>query len=390
MMLWALVAVAQAHDSVAWRVDQARQFAKRGWWDDAAAELAAAQALEGARDSFPLQWLGAQVSYERCAVDDAIRYANRAAVLAPDDAARERALELTTTLGTGFGHLRVTGPRAGLTVALRVERETPQLDPELTRLTTQCAARWRRGIDLPANLSLPLGGYTVNGSAVAVAVSTDAHVDLHGAAVTAAGLARTGVSAGGGLALLVGERVGRVAPTGYVGVGVDVPVGVIDLGLGARWAPETWTVGTGESASSFLTFGAWVRVGHRFGFADAFVFTPGIGVAWDQVPGVAWACSADGTCATPDGDAVAVELHPVSSAWTPHVALALDWSSPGRKVRPELGVDADVGWAFGTAPTEGTATFRDGSGADALPWTLADPAWSALGLHFGAHAGLLF
>lgn len=381
-----LFASAFATETMGFHLAQAKQFVKRGWWDDAAAEIEAAELLSGANGSWELHWVGAQVAYERCDGQKVIRYANRAAVLAPSDAAREQAFNLASSMTANFGAVMVRASRPDLTVRLRVERTSPQLDTELARITAQCAARDRRGVELPARIDLPVGDYTINGQAVHVSPGGEERLDLRN--VGGASIQRTSLHVGGGIGVVLGERA-ALNPGPVARVLLDVPIGPINLGAGVSWAPQGWTVPGGGSTWSPWGIGGEARIGHAFALAEELDLTPWIGGRVEQVPGVGLGCAADGTCTTPDGEA-AIQVYPVSTSIAPLGAIALAYHPAGRNGRVGMGVEASMDWRFGTLPASGTATFRDDSGATDLTWTTSATTWNAPGLRLCADLALSF
>lgn len=362
MILLALPAFAQSAEH---HLAQARQFMKRGWWPDVATELAAAEA-GGLPDRFDAWWLAATLHFELCQASDAKRAANRAGVLATDDAAREQALNLVSLLDASWGRVEVGGPE--LSLRLRVERVSPQVDPELDRLSRQCTARWARGVALPTALDLPAGSWRVQGEAVEVLAAQVAHLTVR--QLGNATWQRSAAYAGAG----VGLRRGRVAglPSPLVLAGVELP-GALALGAGAEWAPQVWEAG-GGSAWGLGSWGIELRLGHSF-LIDELVLSPWLGLRGGQVDGAELHCDLDGICGAPGEAEPEARVYPRSWTLAPTLSLTAAWVPGDGRVGVRIEAAGEA--VLGSTATEGRAEFQDRDGE--LAWSTRDPFWTAFG-----------
>lgn len=366
-----MILVALAHASTAdWHLAQARQFRKRGWWNDVATELHAAEA-EGLPDRFAAWWTAAELHYELCEASAALAASNRAAVLSPDDAGREQALNLATLLDQGWGRVAVQPPAQAITVRLKVERVSPQVDPELDRLTRQCAVRWAGGTPLPSTLDLPVGDWTINGQAVEIRGEVPAALTLR--RVGSASLQRTTLHVGAGLGLAGSPRAGLLVAPALRAL-VDAPLGPVDLGVGLAWAPAVWDTPTGATWGRSSAY-ADLRLGHTFAVGEELAVVPWLGVRGGRQDGVPLACSLEGVCTAPTDEEPEAHVYPTSWVVSPFVAVGVQWTPPHGPVG--LGFEVGAGETFGWLPASGEAAWADREGT--LTWSTTTTAWQAFG-----------
>lgn len=395
LLLAAPDAAAQEAGSARHHVAQARQFVKNKWYEDAAAEIEKALAAPGGAENFDAHWLGAQVYYEVVDIDRAVTLAERAAALAPDAEARERAADYAEFLRRTFGAVEVTGPDPNLRSRLQIEPASVIFDADLKRLVNKVALRARDGVTLPARISLPAGDYLVNGVPVTVPAGGAGQVRLELGQLGSRGLAAlqvTRLEIGAGTGVLFGERVENLGTGAAFELSLTVPVGPLLLGAVGTWDLRSYRAAGSETTTDLQAWGGGVRVGREFALGGPVGVRPSVGVRYGLVPGIGFGCDeADGalTCALPDADAE-VEIYALGRAVTPFAELSIEYREAGRTTALGVGVKAVVEQHVGTVESPGEALLHDAPDATPLPYDAAPATWSATGLRLLANVSLAF
>jgi hypothetical protein len=389
----ALSAHAEDGGSARHHVAQARQFVKNKWYADAATEVEAALAAAGGGESFDAHWIGAQVYLELMDIARATALADRAAALAPDADARERAADYAVFLRQSFGVVELSGPDDGLRSRLQVESDSVIFDAELKRLAGKVALRAREGVTLPVRLSLPAGEWRINGAAVKVPAGGLARLRLDAKQLGARGLAslrRTRVELSAGTSAHFGARVANLGVGGALELGLDVPAGPLFLGAVAAWDLRSYEAAGGARVTDPRALGGGGRVGVEVPVGGALALRPAIGARFGLVPGIAFDCTdAEGAlvCSIPQGDE-GTRIFALGRAITPFVELGVEHRAKGRATAPGLGLKAVVEQQFGWVPDPGSAAVH--ASDEVLPYTVDDPAWSATGVRLLASFSLAF
>lgn len=394
-----VVAVAHAEDaSVAYHLEQARQFVKNKWYADAAEEVERGLALPGGDASFDLYWLGTQVYYELNEVERALVLARGAIDLAPNDAARDQAQAWMDFLANTFGHVTIAGPRPNQTSRLQLEATSVFLDPELKRLVNKLALELRESQRLPVEVSLPEGEYLVNGAPLRVTAGEKTRVELGLDQLGARGMAalqvpRLEISVG--TQVLIGDRVANLLPGGSVEVAYTQPVGPLLVGALVDWDVRSWNGGYDASLAPRVldprSGAVGLRVGQEVSVGGPVALRPSIGARYAWVPGIALDCAGDVSglsCGSPGKTPPDARVYVVSPAVAPFVELGAEFREAGRTTALGLGVKATVEEIVGLIPDRGEAVNADGTAR--VPWTATDVPWLATGIRLHATVDLAF
>lgn len=365
-----LLSAALAAPATSYHLDQARQFVKNGWYDDAAEQIEAGLATpEGAVD-FELNWLGAQVYQELIRMDRAAALARRAADLAPNDDARARCEGLYAYLVESWGQVRITAPYEAMRSRLQLEARSPIYAPEEKRLFNQLTLELREPTTLPVVVSLPVGEYLVNGAPVVVVPGGEKELALGLDQLGAKGLAALQVSR-------LEVSVGALARWGLGGtdIGPTVelaftqPLGPVLLGVVADWDPRAYATVADSRRFDPLAPAAGLRIGRELVVGGPLAVRPSVGARWVFLPGVrvdcAWtdATRSAATCTdagAPDADLAA---YVDAQALAPFGELAVEYRQGGRTTALGVGVKVAGEAAYAWLPGDGEIALGDGTGA---------------------------
>lgn len=336
LLLCIAVAAPHAHatdpaDDVAYHVDQARLFFKKGWATDAARELDSALSLPGGDASFDAHRLAAEVWYALLDVTGAVGHLRAAEALAPDPGTAAELNAWATSLTTRFGVLVVTAPYDGVAARLDLAIEAPPVDPEHQRFLAQAAAAASEKQPLPRRLDLPVGTYTVNGLPAVVRGGTETAVVLPlDRAGTGAALQVTRLEVGLGAGLLLAEAVDNLRPSLEVQIGVSQPLGRLVVGVQADWALRSFATTEGDAATDARAWGLGARLGVDLLATGPLGLRPSLGYRYGWLPGLALDCVPDGQggriCQPAAASPEPAELfvYGVGRQHTPFVELAAD------------------------------------------------------------------
>jgi len=381
-------------------VEQAKLFVRKGWLDDALAELDAARATEDGAADYEVWWLTAQVRYELRDAEGAWQAADDAAAVAPDAEKKEQAYQLSKLLKRTFGALEIAAPRAGVSSRLQLESAGPVLDPDHKKWIDAVALDLRAQSLLPRVISLPQGSYLVNGVEVTVAPGERARMELPMDLLGAGGLAALQVprvEVAAGLGMLFSGRVPNLNPSLEGQLGYTQPVGRLLLGAHLDYGYRSFQVEGQGTAWSPQAAGGGLRLGTELTVGGPLAIRPGLGYRFAQTPGVPLACSGRDledtwTCAVPEEGAPASDatIMAVGQAHIPYLEVAVHWRRAGRTTATGFGVRAAVDQAFGILPSEGEATVYTGGGAseETLSFHVDEPGWSATGFRLLAELSL--
>lgn len=392
ILLPLLVPFVRAADDAGFHLAQARQFAKNKWYADAAEEIEAGLAADGAQN-FELHWLGAQVYYELGRMDRAAALATRAVDLAPSDAARDQATGLRDFLVTTFGSLTIQAPYPGIRSRLQLEVTSLVLDPELKRLINKTALELREPVDLPVTVWLPEGDYLVNGRTIHVNVGSVSQLSMEMKELGSRGLAALQVSRleiSLGIAVPFGPDVANLRAGGAAELAFTQPLGPILVGVLGAWDARTYAGGREETVFDPLAGDLGLRVGRELVLGGPLAVRPSLGVRYGTTPGIALSCAEDGDgaarCAA-DTEAPTYAVYAPGAAVSPFGELVVEYREAGRSTALGIGVKAAVAQSFGTTPRAGTATLDDGS---TLSYTGDGAPWSATVIRLYTNIDLAF
>ena len=386
-----------ASGKAAYHLAQARQFVKNKWYADAANEIELGLGVAGGANDFELNWLGAQVYYELVRMERAANLAARAAVLSPNDTARERAQAFHDDLVAHWGEVTLRAPYAGMRTRLQVEARTPILDPDQKRLLNKVALQLRAATPLPVTVSLPVGEFLVNGVPVVVQPGGTSTVALQMDQLGARGLAALQVSrleVSAGAMTLFGDRVANLGLGGTTEVGFTQPLGPVLLGLVAHWDARSYRTVTEVSVFDPLAFGVGLRLGHELVVGGPLAVRPSLGVRFEQFPGVALGCTTteatSAECAPPSDGSVALTAYADARGFAPYAEIAVEYRQAGRTTALGVGVKAEVEEVFARVPAEGEIASVTDESAPLVRYQAEDTAFMATGVRLLATVDFAF
>lgn len=358
-----------APQSAAYHLDQARQFVKNKWYDDAAEQIEAALAAGGEAD-FEVNWLGAQVYQELTRMDRAAALARRAADLAPNAGARDRCAALVDYLESSWGQLQITAPYDAMRSRVQVEPTSPVIDPEEKRLLNKIALDLRDNVTLPVTVSLPVGDYLVNGVAVSVTGGGSSSVALQLDQLGARGLAALQVSrleVSPGAVARWGSALGGTSIGPSIEVAFTQPIGPVLLGVVADWEPRGYA--TIADSTSFTPSGgsAGLRIGRELAVGGPVAIRPSAGIRYTIVTGVRMDCTwtdptrTAATCGPPGAADADLAAYAPAQGVAPFGELAAEYRQAGRTTALGVGVKLAIEDAIVFLPGDGAISLVDGS-----------------------------
>lgn len=387
-------ALAESTDSYQSHLDQARFFARKRWYADAAAEIAAAIATPEGSRSYEAHALGAQIAWENGDIPLARTMAAAAVPLAPDPDTAALASALSDSLAYDFGLVHIEAPYPGMRSRLQLDVEGPVLDPEWKALINRVALRAREQTPLPATFGLPAGSYRVNGQPVVVPGGGEVTVALPMAALGARGLAAlqvTRLELSAGVGVWLGARTHNLLPPARAQVSLTQPIGPLLVGFVGEADLAAFSTANHQTRLGEAALAAGLRVGAEVYLGGPLALRPSLGLRYAQIPGLAlacdevdatWVCGFDGPASGP-----AHHLYTAGRAVVPSAEILLEYREAGRTTALGTGVKIAVDEAFGRLPASGEAT-ADGGGT--YTWTAVDSAWSATGLSMMANFAITF
>ncbi len=354
-MLLSLLPLCLADDAaVQHHLEQARVFYKKQWYADATAELEAGLAEDP--DAADLWWLAAQVAFTGLQAEEAIYYATGAIATAPTLARRDEAIVFRDRLRQNFGFIDVLSGREGLKKKIELTPTFLQLDPDLASWTSQLQAELARGLELPAQLSLPVGTYSLGGQKVEVQAGIHQELRLGTPERAPAWLDLSlGLSAAGG-----------TWPGPELGAAIGLPLRWLWLNLGGYWGLGAYASPTGDPVYDLRSGGPVLGLGTDLAHIGALRLHPSLKLGLLWVPGRPVGC-AGGDCRQ-GWEEAELRLGLLSPALAPALSLAL-LQPVGERLR--LGLAAEAGVLVGQLPASGEATGAEGT----YSWTIVDRGW---------------
>lgn len=372
-----LFAAALAAESAAWHAEQARQFLKRGWIDDANAEVEAGLAQE--LENVELNAICVDIARRQGDIERALRCAARgAAALEGDLDARVALSQMEGWLRNNFGFVEVSGPAGIEAVKAPLVSTSLLLDTELQAAVATADARARAGLPLPTRLALPAGEYTLHGEPFSVQAGGTGQVVLPASRFGAAAARGKRLDLGLGASGFSGSDLANLRPGFDAELGFSGPVGGARIAAAGTWSLRGYSgVGFANEVSPY-TFGGVVRVSRPIDLGGAMVFVPGVGVAGAMLTGIELRCAYGESplrCSPgPAGDDQ-LPVYATAFAVTPSASVAVELNI-GRLV---LGVRGGIGHSFVVLPSPGELSL-DGE----LLQFESDPALLRGGVYSGA------
>lgn len=354
----AVLAAEPAVDDHRGYLDQARFFVKKGWYQDALAELETAVANEDGRID-PEAWLMlAQVRFELTDLPGALEAASRAHSYSRDDDQLQQASSYSQMLEAQFGLVTVQGAYANLSANLRIELQGPLFDPNLKQYVNRLQARLEQApTPLPVRLGLPTGTYVINGSQVSIVAGETASVTLAPDNLDPQGARRrfTTLELSLGVAHHFGDGLDHLLPGFDTQLGVSLPLGPLDVGVLAGWGPRVYETTRGATDLSLASWGVGVRLGIAIDTPLGLGVRPSLGYRLATMPGVPLQCTSDpATCSTSLDDPDLL-VFGVGLAHVPFVELAVRYLDQERLGGLGIGIKVVAEQAFGSVPNAATA-----------------------------------
>ncbi|GDX81135.1 hypothetical protein LBMAG42_29460 [Deltaproteobacteria bacterium] len=367
-----LATIALAADTPDWHAAQARGFLKKGWIEDAEAEVAAGLVLDP--HHLDLNALCVDLSRQRGDIDGAIACAAAGAAADSGDLdTRARLSQVEGWLRANFGWVDLAGPEGVVRARLDLVATSMQLDGELQVATSQAAARLAAGVRLPAHTALPIGDYTVLGVPVTVLAGQTRVVTLPTDRFVAAAGAGKRFELAIGVVAFSGYEFANQAPGLTAELAISAPAGPLRVGVGATWDLRAYSgVGLAD-ATAPNTAGGVLRLGVPLEIGSTLSVTPAFALRGAMLPGLELACAEtppEYACAP--GRAASNELPIYANGFgvAPLGELAVELHS-GRVV---LGLRGSVGHMFALLPDPGEVlTSNDGL----VAWRSAPPMLEA-------------
>lgn len=369
---WAMAADPAPIDELDYRgaLDQARFQIRKGYWDQALADLERAVTHPDGRIDAEAWFLLAQVRLQVGDVVGARQAANQALTNARTPEQESQTASLVSLLETAYGLVRIEGTQPGIALRPRLEPATPLADPEQADLVDRLEKRVRKNRTLlPTTLSLPVGPWNINGQDVVV----DAYEPLVlrlGPGAAAGGLAAARLAwleIGAGIQVsLSGEP--HLLPSPDTMVGLTVPVGGIwAVGLVSHWTATMLQTEAGNYAIDGRTGQLGVRFGPLLDDGEVVLVRPSLGYRAGSVAGLRLTCeSIDGELACGDGPADLV-LYANGVGHTVFAEVAADYLDRRRSSGFGAGVRLIGEHTFARIPAAGTSR-----GKDAFDYTVTD------------------
>ena len=351
-------------------LDQAQLFYRRGWVDDAWAELQAALETPSGQHSYEAHRLGEAWAWERRDLRAALTLINRAVSLAPDSTARADATATALSYEQGFGFVQLDGPYPGMAARLQVRADAPPLIASHRQWLDDVTRTAGERQVLPVELALPVGDYRLNDQPIQVSAGTTQSVTLPLDAVGDGALRR--LQAGrldllSGVSLWAGEDAVGLGLGLPVELAFSVPVGPIRWGPTAAVVRQTWQPPSGSERAGPMGWAAGARVSAAPMGAGAIAVELGAALRVGALPGIRLSCAAATSalrCA--HGGPGDTPIHATRMALLPGADVGLVVTEPGR----DRGLSGSLRLAW-----ERPLVWLDSGGSAALP-DGGDVPWS--------------
>ena len=377
-------------------LDQAKLFTRRGWVEDARAELEAAADTPAGAESAALWWALAGARLTVCDAEGAWLAAEQAAALTEDEAARAEALGFAADLRGQHGVLTVSAPHEGMFSRLQLEPQSMLLNPEHKRCVEALSLTWTHGVSLPARVALPQGEYTVQGQAVTVSSGAESSLPLAMGQLGAKGFSALQVSRlelASGVSTLFGPQAAHYAPSLELQVAFTQPVAGWLVGATVDWSARSWVMVDAGPAGSARSLAGGLRLGRELMIGGPLALRPTLGYRYGVIPGVALGCVGGGgeglTCDTVQRPTDDWAVYASALAHIPYAELSMNYRRAGRTTALGLGVRAGLDLVLGAPESPGVAqvTTRDLT----VPYAVQDDAaFRALGLRMLAEVSVAF
>lgn len=354
-----LTTLALAADTPDWHAAQARSFLKKGWTEDAEAEVAAGLSLDA--NHLDLNSLCIDLSRQKGDIDRAIRCAAAGAAAETGDLdARARLSQVEGWLRANFGWVDVAGPEGVARARLDLVATSMQLDAELQVAAAEAAKRLDAGVPLPSRVALPIGEYTVLGVPVTVLAGQTRQITLPTDRFVAAAGAGKRFEFALGVVAFSGYEFANQAPGLTAELALSAPAGPLRLGVGVTWDLRAYSgVGLADVTAP-NTGGGVLRLGVPLEIGSTLSVTPAVALRGAMLPGLELACvetPPEYSCAPGRADEGELPIYANGFGLVPQGELAVELHS-GRIV---LGLRGSIGHMFALLPDPGEVlTVNDG------------------------------
>ncbi len=352
-----LVAAALAGESPDWHAAQARHFLKKGWMDDAEAEVALGLATDASH--VELNAICVELARREGNIDRAIRCAAAGASAdAGDLDTRAELSQVELWLRSNYGWIEISGGAAS--ARLTLEATSMQLDADLQSAIAQSGRRLAAGVSLPLRLALPTGDYTILGLAAHIEAGQTHRLALPADRLKARRLGDHRLEVAVGALGFSGVNLSNQLPGMSTEIAYSVPVPGMRVGFGATWNLGAYSgIGFG-SEPAVNTGGALVRVSVPLALGGTLTLNPAIAVRAAMLPGVELACiQSEPRYACRPGAVESSELPVYANALS--VVPQGELGAEVKHGRWTLGLRGSVGHVFAFLPDPGKVVLPDGS-----------------------------
>ena len=380
-------------------VDQAKLFTRKKWWRDAAEELEAAVASPDGRLDAEAWLLLAQVRLELCDATGAADAANRAHSAATSDLQAEQAARLTAALTHRFGTVTVDGPHPGLTARISVELTTPLFDGELKRYVRGLESCYAEPVSLPIELSLPAGGYRINGASIEMTPNGLSSLNLRSDQLEQNVIKQTfqltHANVGLGMTAWMGPAARNMLPGPTVRVAVSQPAGPLVVTVAGDWSGTPYGTTDGGLSFAALGWGATLQLGGFIPGVSPLVMRLSAGYRLGSTGGIERTCENIAVSTEPSQWVCPSEQQPELVTYLyglthePHAEVSVDYLGDDWTRGVGFGVSMSAGYAFGFLPATSTAADHAGDLLD-LSITPDAQTWQAATLRLILHTTFAF
>ncbi|MFK7930901.1 MAG: tetratricopeptide repeat protein [Myxococcota bacterium] len=277
-------------------LDQARFQIRKGYWDQALADLEKAVTHPDGRNDAEAWFLLAQVRLQVGDVMGARKAANHALTNARTPDQQSQTTSLVMLLESAYGIVTLGGSQPGLTLRPKFVPSAPLVDPEQSALVERTQKRLRSTKPLlPVTVSLPIGDWSLNGQNVTVDALAPSRVLLTprqaSGGLAAARLAWLEVGVG------VTTHLGREAhllPSPDTMLALTVPVGgPWAVGLVSHWSIAMMQTESGAYAADPRTAQIGARFGPLLDDGEVVLVRPAIGYRFGGISGLRLTCEGE-------------------------------------------------------------------------------------------------
>lgn len=354
-----LVAAALGGESPDWHAAQARHFLKKGWTDDAEAEVALGLATDA--QHVELNAICVELARLEGNIDRALRCAAAGASADVGDLDTRAGLsQMELWLRANYGWIEISGPTGRGTTRLSMEATSMQLDADLQAAAATASRRLASGVTLPLRLALPAGDYTILSLPTHIEAGQTVKLALPGVRLEAGHPGDHRLEVAVGVLAFSGANLANHLPGMSTEIAFSLSAPGIRVGFGATWDLRAYSgVGLG-SEPAVNTGGGLVRLSVPLEVAGELTFSPAFAMRAAMLPGVELACTqTEPRYACIPGAPQGSDLPVYANAFG--VVPQGELGAEVKHGRWTLGLRGSVGHVFAFLPDPGEVVLPDGS-----------------------------